>query len=167
MPPDESENLESLLDNRFRADIKALSRADIPVPPEVDAAVLAAARGRLRGAARPAVLGRIVRWTAGFAAAAAVTLAVLLAWPDDAPRADQRSLADAADDDATPTAPAQPGDLDGNHTINIIDAYRLARLIEAGSATNTVHDINGDGMVDRRDVDAIARQAVALPGAAS
>ena len=166
MPPDESENLESLLDDRFKADIRALAE-HVPVPPEVDAAVLAVARTHLRATRRPAVLARIGRWAAGVAAAAAVTIAVLLAWPDGAPQTDERAMVAESADDVTPTDVVMPGDIDGNHTINIIDAYRLAKLIERGIATNAMHDINADGVVDQRDVDAIAQHAVTLPGAAS
>jgi hypothetical protein len=61
---------------------------------------------------------------------------------------------------APSTVAAVPGDVDGNGRVDILDALRLARDIEAGRTVN--NDINSDGVVDGRDVDAIALRAVSL-----
>jgi len=43
-----------------------------------------------------------------------------------------------------------------------IDAFRLARHIESASPTKRKWDINGDGLVNRDDVDKVALAAVRL-----
>ena len=53
-------------------------------------------------------------------------------------------------------------DIDRNGRVDILDAFALARQIEAGSGRLPDGDINGDGVVDAGDVDAIALKAVAL-----
>lgn len=44
--------------------------------------------------------------------------------------------------------------------VDIVDALKLAHQIEAGKG----RDVNGDGAIDRRDVDALAMIAVRLNG---
>lgn len=46
--------------------------------------------------------------------------------------------------------------------VTIVDALKLARQIESGGG----RDINRDGIIDRRDVDALAMIAVRLEGGA-
>ncbi len=59
--------------------------------------------------------------------------------------------------------PIAQGDIDGSGRIDIVDAFTLARRIDAGSSLDAAWDINADGVIDQRDVDAIAHQAVQLP----
>ncbi len=44
--------------------------------------------------------------------------------------------------------------------LDIVDAYRLALRLERGEPVEGTWDRNGDGRVDRADVEAIARAAV-------
>jgi len=53
-------------------------------------------------------------------------------------------------------------DIDRNGRVDIIDAFRLARHIESASPTKRKWDINGDGLVNRDDVDKVALAAVRL-----
>jgi hypothetical protein len=46
--------------------------------------------------------------------------------------------------------------------VDILDAFRLARHIESRAPARTDWDVNGDGRIDREDVDAIAAAAVRL-----
>jgi len=46
--------------------------------------------------------------------------------------------------------------------VDIFDAFSLARQLERGQKLDPRWDFNGDGVVDRRDVEAMARQAVKL-----
>lgn len=55
-------------------------------------------------------------------------------------------------------------DLDGNGTVNILDAFFLARQLGQQVQARPEWDMNGDGAVDKADVQEIARQAVALKG---
>jgi hypothetical protein len=54
--------------------------------------------------------------------------------------------------------PVWPEDIDGNHRVDIVDALKLAHQINSGQG----RDLNGDGVVDRRDVDTIAVAVVRL-----
>ena len=46
--------------------------------------------------------------------------------------------------------------------IDIVDAYSLALRLRNGQSVEATWDLNGDGKVDSRDVDEIARRSVAL-----
>jgi hypothetical protein len=67
----------------------------------------------------------------------------------------------------TTRAAAGPADIDRNGRVDILDAYALARFVETKSASNMALDLNGDGAVDRLDVDIVALRAVALTGGTS
>jgi hypothetical protein len=54
--------------------------------------------------------------------------------------------------------PISPDDIDGNHRVDIVDALKLAHQINSGIG----RDLNGDGVADQRDVDAIAVAVVRL-----
>ncbi len=103
------------------------------VPQAVDQGILARARRRLR--TRPIVL----RWVAGGAVAAAALIAFIASrWVDSPPQAPETAR------------------------VTILDAFALARRIEA-KTPRPEDDVNGDGRVDRRDVDHLAMVAVTLP----
>jgi hypothetical protein len=51
-------------------------------------------------------------------------------------------------------------DVDQNGRVDILDAFALARRIQQGTAGG--FDFNGDGVVDKLDVDFVATQAVRL-----
>lgn len=55
-------------------------------------------------------------------------------------------------------------DLNGDGIVDIMDAFALARRIEAGE---TGPDLNGDGRIDQQDVEIIATRAVRLNGGRS
>jgi hypothetical protein len=58
----------------------------------------------------------------------------------------------------------QPADIDRSGRVDILDAWALARQVEANATASSGLDINGDGVVDHRDVDAVAMQAVSISG---
>lgn len=132
--------------------LRALYGRSPEVPGEIDRAVLAGARR-----------GPVLRWRglgAGLAAAAALGVAVS-AWVLS-PRA--RQGAGPAVGSSSPSAGlgVVAEDLDGDGRVDIVDALRLARAVERGETG--AWDFNGDGAVDRGDVDALAARAVRLPG---
>ena len=51
---------------------------------------------------------------------------------------------------------------DGARQADIVDAYLLERRIESGAKLDPSADYNGDGRVDRADVEALARRIVAV-----
>ena len=63
-------------------------------------------------------------------------------------------------------APRQPllvrEDLNHDGRVDILDAFALARTLKSGDSLDRRLDINGDGVVDERDVATIAAQAVRL-----
>ena len=131
------------------AALQAAFRHGPHVPAEVDDAILNLARHEL------AARRRFRPWTAGWragaglAAAAGLALAVWTMLP--------RWM--------SPTRSVAIQDVDRDGRVDIVDALRLARAIDAGS-TGRSGDINGDGRIDRADVDAIAGAAVRLDGGA-
>ena len=56
----------------------------------------------------------------------------------------------------------QATDIDRNGRVDILDAFKLARHIESAGRTETEWDFNGDGLIDRSDVDVVANAAVRL-----
>jgi hypothetical protein len=113
------------------------------VPTEVDAAILHEARSGFHRRRRFALA---VRWVgAAGAAAAAVVIVALNLRP------------------GKPTAPAVAGDVDRNGSVNILDAFALAKRIHGPPrAVSAWEDVNRDGVLDQRDVDQVAQQAVRL-----
>jgi hypothetical protein len=133
---------------RLREDLVRLHLPTKAVPPQIDAAILSRARADYarRFARRP-----FVRWLAAAASIAAViaitfTLRFTLHRPED-----PRQLARFA-----------PGDIDGNGRVDILDAYLLAKRLGTGVKPDPAWDVNGDGVVDQKDVDWIANRAVRI-----
>jgi len=79
---------------------------------------------------------RRLLWLPAAAAAALLAVAFLLPEPDRA-------------------------DVDGDGSVDIVDAYSLALRLKRGARGT---DVNGDGRIDAADVAEIARRAVALSG---
>lgn len=53
-------------------------------------------------------------------------------------------------------------DVNRDGRLDILDAFQLAKLVEASSAIDKKWDLNRDGIVDRKDVDVAAQAAVSL-----
>ena len=123
--------------------LKKIPREEIFVPPHIDRAIAAAARRRLeKSGGSPGVFRRWVLWPA--LAAACVLIVMVVHWN-------------------------KPVKL--SHTsqgifslkrVDILDAFALARQLRDGRATTPSQDLNGDGVVDQKDVEIIARRAVSL-----
>jgi len=65
-----------------------------------------------------------------------------------------------------PEKPAGPmaarEDVDGSGRVDILDAFRLAKAVQADAAPEGQWDMNGDGAVNQQDVDIVAQAAVAV-----
>jgi len=140
VPPDSEQNFEAPAS--LVAALKEGAQRKIFIPPTVDDAILRAARTQLCSAAKPAV-ARWPHWLLWPALAGACAIIALVA----------RML-----------APAQFAREDLNHDgkVDILDSFVLAREVNSGGSLPAYLDVNGDGVVDQRDVNAIASQAVAL-----
>lgn len=94
------------------------------------------------------------------AAAAMIAFVVFIGNPAHEPQADQAFVATNE-----PAGPQQittrQGDIDANGTIDILDAYALAKRLNRGEADPS-SDLNNDGQVNQRDIDFLANQAVSL-----
>ena len=145
--------------NELVDDLAALYGADVEVPPEVDRAILTAARERIRSL-RPAERRwprLVLRWApAGAAAAVAAIMVLLFLVPALQPARESTQRAAALK-----RVPVRE-DIDESGEVDILDAFVLARRIESNNELPTNWDMNGDGAVDRADVDQIAFAAVNL-----
>jgi len=163
-------------------DLRAMFRPERPVPGEVDRAILDRVRKHfIRRRPR-----RLLRW-AGSVAAAAVIMLVLV-WEigkepsffraktatQDVAREEglefYASRAKAKKEVASKPMASLTSDvrgvakvdIDRNGRVDILDAFKLARQLESGGRSEMRWDINGDGVVDRSDVDTVAFVAVRL-----
>jgi len=153
---------------RFSQDLGELFTPARDVPTDIDRGVLAAARRRL---VRRQPRLRWLRWAVPTAAAAAVIVGayVLFVTGGTADRQCQNSKFEIRNSKFPPKAgvPASTvqADIDRNGRVDILDAFKLARHIESGYAADPGApgwDINGDGLVNREDVDKVAFAAVRL-----
>lgn len=150
---DEEKHFDEDLDlkgsSKLSADLKALFTPKLSVPPEVDRAIMDQAHQRLfRRQPR-----RLLRWAAPVAAAAAVIIFVFMLEftmkePESALSRSVLAVAQA--------------DIDHNGRVDILDAFKLARHIKSADRPDIKWDINGDGLVNRSDVDSVAFAAVRL-----
>ena len=141
----------------LRHDLAELYQPKAYVPTEIDDQVLSRAR---RDLARHRPHRRAWRWAfpgAGAAAAAAVVAMVIWLGQQPSHRA-ELSLAQTA---------VMREDIDRDGRVDILDAFALARRIQAGQVLQPQWDLNRDGKINSADVDAIAAKAVALNGSAS
>lgn len=137
---------------KFKAALAELHHAAPTVPAEIDRLILADARRGFSARQRRWVL--IQRIGAGLAAAAVLAIAVRLFFPVPHPAAvpAQRSQL------------AQAADVNHDGRVNILDAYIVARHIARHEPLDPAWDVNGDGVVDQKDVDLIANLAVQTSG---
>ncbi|MCF7955381.1 MAG: hypothetical protein K9M75_06235 [Phycisphaerae bacterium] len=136
----------------FVGDLKSLYGARRGVPVEVDRAILAEARKHL-GKKRWRL--RIGRWAVSAAAVAAVVVFAFVHDFDGDGDMDSRTV-------ALVDMQAVKEDVDRNGRVDILDAFVLARRVEASERVDLQWDINGDGVVDGKDIDAVAARAVRI-----
>jgi len=131
--------------------IAALNRsrtAPIFVPPTLDDAILHAARRHLSSQrSRRFKWSLLLRWGVAVAALVALLAIVPMALRKDA---------------SSPGSQLVRGDINDDGQVDILDAFALARELKAGAHPPLQLDINGDGVVDDRDVATIAARAVSL-----
>ncbi|MCA9047794.1 MAG: dockerin type I repeat-containing protein [Planctomycetaceae bacterium] len=175
---------EEQLPPKLAAELGRRMKAPFVVPISVDEAILADARIVLERVSAPSVAESVSPRSAAprrsrkLTAATVSSLAVALLFmvvinrtqPDRQPGPEysvaqqtaSERLAETSDVSAARTSVGRRGDLDENGTIDILDAFLLARQINDGRGDFTMADLNLDGRVDLADVDAIALTAVTL-----
>jgi hypothetical protein len=130
--------------------LRQLPRERFFVPPTLDEAMLRAARRTLCKPERAEF-----KWFHLVPLAAAVAVAICLLAP--AYQAVRRS---ASKPNREPVW--AKGDINHDGRVDILDAFALARQLQSGAKPGPETDVNGDGVVDERDVAAIAARAVKL-----
>ena len=164
---DDERQFESEFENlnldKLSSDLKGLCQPGESVPPEVDRRVMDMANRRLRR--RP--VRQWIGWGAAVAAAAVIIFVVSINMPKKSGTLRQRSKSKRFSlmDKTAPEMAAMsliPADIDRNGEVNILDAFKLARRLESSQDRESQWDINGDGQVDRGDVETIAIVAVSL-----
>jgi hypothetical protein len=134
------------VDDKFAADLKAIYGSKRSIPSAIDNAVLGEARSHL---AKKHSRLKFARWAVSAAAAAVIVFAFVLNFDGNK----TKPMAEAS---------AIKEDIDRNGRVDILDAFVLARRVESGGAVDLKLDINGDGIVDHKDIDAVAARAVRL-----
>lgn len=149
---DDSEQASQGLGEELRSALGRIPR----VPSELDRRIVAAGVAHIAGGRRRMLL--VLRWTGAVAAAALVAIALrFTVYEGRSP-----SVSAPAGGEALV---ASTGDLNRDGQVNILDAYLLARRVEAGQPELGI-DVNRDGQVDLSDADALAMLAVELAGVA-
>lgn len=143
---------------RLAADLRNLYRPTRPIPDAVRDEISHQARAGLSD------LSRSRRW--GGIALIATAAAIVFAFQFVLQQMAKPDRRDTRKQTAAPAIVAQREDIDGNGRIDILDAFVLAKRVDANSAINPAWDFNADGHVDRKDVDAVAQVAVQLNGGA-
>lgn len=135
----------------------------LPVPPEIDEAILFGGRQRLGDSRRNR------RWSwVGIAAAACFAIFAVqhLIQPPKPTQIVQNHVESIDSNSQKTTLSGRREDIDGSGRVDILDAFTLAKRIEAGTATSESFDFTGDHRVTREDVDVVAMAAVRLKGGA-
>lgn len=135
---------------QLAADLKGAAPLPFEIPADTDARILWNARKRAQAARKDAPALRrpgAARWA--IAAAVVLALGAVAVWERTG---------------ITPVqvAKAEKDDVDGNGTIDIRDAFLLAKALEPSSDADLAGLIEGEEQFDSSDVDRIARRAVAL-----
>jgi len=145
--PASPENHEDYLPPDLQRRLERIYQSPIRVPPELDEAILRAAHKRFANVRR---FRSLLRWAIpAAAAAAAIVIAVWQPWQ-------------VVHRQATPIIAARRESAPAAQKYTILDAYRVARQLQQGRKPDARWDLNGDGTVDRMDVDLIASEAVRL-----
>ena len=161
------EDLDLRVSPKLSEDLSTLFRPQFSVPPELDRAIMDQANRRLvQRHWRHRIFHHISLWRIAAAAAVIIFAFSLNLTEKPGPTTSQTNLVEA-----------QAVDIDRNGRVDILDAFKLARHIESADRTKTNlspvsstgqalrkqgWDINGDGLVDRNDVDSVAFAAVSL-----
>jgi len=161
------EDLDLRISPKLSEDLNTLFKPQFSVPPELDRAIMDQANRRLvQRHWRHRVFHHISIWRIAAAAAVIIFAFSLNLTQKPGPSTSRTVL-----------VKTQAVDIDRNGRVDILDAFKLARYIESADRTKT-HlspvsrtgqalrkqgwDINGDGLVNRNDVDSVALAAVRL-----
>jgi hypothetical protein len=157
------------------AALRKLPQESVFVPPTIDEALMKAARQHLsRPEKKKAGWFRLMPWAVATGGLAAV---VFLAYPHVKESAGTRGSTFSRSAKAVHRGSENAGsaippqiqglasvreDLNRDGKVDILDAFMLAKRLHGTPVSDRTFDINGDGVVDHRDVEIIAVHAVSL-----
>ncbi len=150
---------------RFSKDLSEVFTPGQDIPSDINRAIVEMARRHL---VRRQLKLWWVRWAVPATAAAAVIIVASILWVSHLPtsKVEQISQLQVAKDSYSAYESLQASftqaDIDRNGRVDILDAFKLAHHIESGRQTDKLWDINGDGIINRKDVDKVAFAAVRL-----
>lgn len=134
---------------RLESAFKQLPQQKLFIPPTLDEAVLKAARRQLEGGEkRHATWIRYLPWWAGATGCLLLAAALAVYW-DVLPRRMEGGVVIASED------------VNGDGVVDILDAFALARQLQAGG-TPALPEFNGDRELNERDIALVAAHAVKL-----
>ncbi len=146
------EDLDLRMSPKLSEDLNTLFKPQFSVPPELDRAIMDQANRRLvQRHWRHRIFRHISFWRVAAAAAVIIFAFSLNLTQKPGPTTTSSFIVEA-----------QAVDIDENGRVDILDAFKLARHVEFSERTEKKWDINGDGLVDRNDVDLVALAAVRL-----
>ena len=133
------------------------------IPPSVDESIMAAAKKHLTPIPAPRKRSNIIAWSGwGVALAASVVLVVSLTIRSPKPLSSEMADATPAPEAAVASPAFKREDINQDQSVDILDAFALARQLENGGAVQTKMDFNNDGVINRGDVDWIAQISVKI-----
>ncbi len=143
----------SCLEQRLRELLQGASvRPGTDIPERVDRAVLAMAEAKaaqIRHAAWRRRTSRFLRRAVALAASIVLVTGII-------------SVVSRRREDSGGRMVAEFPVRESAKTVDIVDAYMLARALASGERPSSEHDHNRDGRVDAADVNHVARMAVSL-----
>ncbi len=145
------DNFDLKVSGKLKNDLDSLFKPRFEIPQEVDIAILNKASQKLT---RSRSGMRMLRWIGPIAAAAAIILFVYISKDEFGVKKYKAVQTEVAASIST--------DFDHNGRVDILDAFKLAKLIQSEKSVDKKWDINGDGFVNEDDVDDIAIVAVSL-----
>lgn len=149
------EDMDLKVSPKLSTDLRALFEHKQAVPPEIDRAVIHRAHQHFNREGTTQTQQRRFRWVALWKVAAAAAV-VIFAFSLDLTQKPRPVTGPPV------SASFEATDIDLNGRVDILDAFTLARQIEHAGRIESEWDINGDGLVDRKDVDTVALAAVRL-----
>ena len=145
------DNFDLKVSGKLKNDLDSLFKPRFEIPQEVDIAILNKASQKLT---RPRSGIRLLRWIGPVAAAAAIIIFVYISKDEFEVKKYKPAQTEVAASIST--------DFDHNGRVDILDAFKLAKIIQSETSVDKKWDINGDGVVNESDVDDIALVAVSL-----
>ena len=156
------DDLERRASDRLGRDLRALFEPPGSVPAQTERAIREQIHRHL-GRPRQFVIG--LRWAAAATAAAALIAVAVMVHKARGPVRPRAADSRVAREWISPERHAGAGgraDIDSNGRVDVLDAFCLAKHVESRGPIDARYDLNGDGLVNRDDVDVVAFAAVRL-----